>query len=57
MFIFSTIVDQQLANELEYPLFNILEEPIKNNIKILLEEQPSWITERQICNLYNVRKY
>lgn len=44
-----------MANGLEYPLFNILEEPIKNNIDLLLNEESGWISETKICNLYNVR--
>lgn len=47
--------DQTLAYGLEYPLFSVLEEPIKNNIEILLDEY-DWISERIICDLYNVKK-
>lgn len=46
-----------MANGLEYPLFNILEEPIKNNIDLLLNEEDGWIPETKICNLYIVRTY
>jgi len=52
---FSKINDQSIAYGLEYPLFDILEEPIKNNIELLLDEH-NWISERIICDLYNVRK-
>lgn len=44
--------DRQISNGLEYPLFNILEETIKNNIEQLLNESPGWISDRQMCNLY-----
>ncbi|VVC24370.1 OST-HTH/LOTUS domain,Tudor domain [Cinara cedri] len=51
----STITDEKLANGLEYALFDILEEKIKNNIESLLEEQPGWIPESQICDLYKTK--
>lgn len=44
--------DQQISNGLEYPLFYILEESIKNNIEKLLNEVPDSISDRQMCNLY-----
>lgn len=46
--------DRSIAIGLEYPLFNILEEPIKNNIELLLDEEHDWISERKICDLYTV---
>jgi len=44
--------DQRISNGLEYPLFNILEETIKTNIRQLLNDIPGWIFDRQICGLY-----
>lgn len=48
--------DQCLADGLEYPLNYILEEFIKNNIELLLNEKLCWISERIISDLYIVRK-
>jgi hypothetical protein len=45
-----------MINGLEYQLFYILEESIKNNIELLLDEnEHCWISERNICTLYIVR--
>lgn len=53
---FSTGEHQRITYGLEYRLFNILEESIKKNIELLLDEQPSWIRESEIYNLYNVTR-
>ncbi|XP_050525426.1 uncharacterized protein LOC126896564 [Daktulosphaira vitifoliae] len=41
-----------IAEGLEYPLIDILEETIKINIEQLLDEQSNWISESQIPDLY-----
>lgn len=47
---------QQIACKLEYRLINVLEESVMRNIQSLLDEQPSWILEKEFCDLYNVKK-
>ncbi|XP_025414906.1 uncharacterized protein LOC112686707 [Sipha flava] len=49
--------EKKMINGLEYQLFYILEESIKNNIELLLDEnEHCWISERNICTLY-IEKY
>ncbi|XP_050443222.1 uncharacterized protein LOC126847164 [Adelges cooleyi] len=41
-----------VAERLKYPLINILEETVVNNIEQLLNEQLNWVSENKIIDLY-----
>lgn len=47
---------QKIAYKLEYRFINILEESVMRNIASLLDEQPDWILEKELCDLYNVKE-
>lgn len=53
-FIFSMDQMRYIAEGLEYPFVSILEETIKVNIEQLLNEQPGWVPETQVPDLYMV---
>lgn len=44
--------DSIIAKGIEYPLCNILEESVKNNIELLFDENPNGLFEREISDLY-----